>query len=147
VYYVYVIGGIIDIDTSLGIEGHGKTSDTKMMIWKPAFEAINQHFVLGDYYCISSGTGVSQLHNTHLDVFASYGFIPFILFISILFFQVSRVYEQATSLTNRIGVYAFMACFISGVFEASLVSGSAGLYVLSFGFLLLANSQIDCNNA
>ncbi len=141
IYYVFVIGGNFGFDTSLGIEGHGKFSDTRMMIWRPAFDSFNNSVLVGDYYGISGGTGISQLHNTHLDVLVSYGITPFILFVFLLFFQTYRLFEKAPSIVNRMGIYAFMACFISGVFEASLVSGSAGLYILSFGFLLFARSN------
>ena len=84
----------------------------------------------------------SHVHNTHLDVWMSYGVVPFILFFTLLHKVTWLSYQQTSTRFQRMSLYAFMACFIQGFFEASLMSGSAGLFLLSFGFLLLSNANI-----
>ena len=81
------------------------------------------------------------MHNTHLDVWASYGIIPFVLFVYLLYIIVRGVSDVCLNNLQRFSVFAFMACFVSGIFEASLVGGGSGIYILSCGFLLLAKSN------
>lgn len=116
----------------------GKSLTSRVKIWKEAFEVIRNHFVLGDYYGISNGTGVSQLHNTHLDVLCSYGFIPFLLFIKILYKCTVQTIEKANTFYKYAAFASFCAVLIMGTFEASIVSGAMGLNLLTIGFLVLA---------
>lgn len=54
--------------------------------------------------------------------------------------------NQANSRFQRISLYAFVSCMVSCMFEASLVAGSAGMFLLTVGFLILANSNIHYEN-
>ena len=133
------------IDVSFGF-GEGKSSSTRLIVWVPAMDAIKHNIIFGDYFGISNGSGRSQMHNTHLDVLASYGLLPFVLFVSSLYKAVENCLTEDMSRINRFGLYAFMVCFISGTFEASLVAGGAGIYILSCGFLLIAKSNVYINS-
>lgn len=146
--YIYINeSGISNLfDFSAGFE-QGKTSDSRLMVWLPSLKAFADNWLMGDYYGISNGTGKSQLHNTHLDVLVSYGIIPFMLFVKILYNNIKRVVIKLDTHFNRICLYAFVVCWISGAFEAILVSGGEDLYVLTCGFLMLANSIQNGNNA
>lgn len=130
----------------MGVENAGKSSATRVPIWKPIITDFWHYFIIGDYYGISNGTGMSQLHNTHLDIYASYGFIPLILYITILYKAISHSMKYAVTRFQRVSLYAFVACMVSCMFEASFVAGSAGLFLLTVGFLILANSNFDINN-
>lgn len=59
----------------------GKELDSRLGVWLPAMDAIRSSPIWGDYSGISHGTGMSQMHNIHLDVFASYGVITGVCFI------------------------------------------------------------------
>lgn len=130
----------LNIDTSFGME-YGKNNLSRMSIWKTGMESFSQNFLLGDYADINSKTGYSHMHNVHLDVLICYGIVPFSMYCWLLFKTSWISYWKTTCRLQRISLYAFMICFISGFFEASLVSGSAGMFLMSFGFLMLANSN------
>ena len=56
--------------------GEGKGLNSRVRIWTAAFETIKENFFIGNYIVLWD----DQLHNTHLDVLAAYGFITFIFF-------------------------------------------------------------------
>jgi hypothetical protein len=134
--------GNLGTGTMLVDEEQGKGSATRMIVWGPALEIVEDNILFGDYYGISNGTGKSQMHNTHLDVIASYGFIPFLLFVLFLYKAVYGSSKNACTYFNKYSLWAFMSCFVSGIFEAVLVAGGLCVYILACGFLLLANSDI-----
>lgn len=143
VFYLMEFSLFKNADLSMGFGEHGKHSGTRLKMWNFAFNKFFENPILGNYYGISYGTGTSQMHNTHVDVLASYGIVPFALFISVLYKVFKKfVNKQQVHRFNRVAFYAFIACLISGTFEASLVAGGMGLYILSCGFILLANANI-----
>lgn len=140
--FIYIsYASLLSVDVSFGMESAGKSATTRMHIWKPLIEDWGHYFVYGDYYGISGGTGMSQQHNTHLDIFTSYGVVPLILYMSLVSKVLWQTYINATTRFQRASLYAFIACMVIGTFEASFVAGSGGLFILTNGFLLLANSR------
>lgn len=144
-FYVFYIQSI-KIDVSFGLEDSGKSSTTRLGIWSPFVNNFLDYFFFGDYYGISNGTGVSQLHNTHLDVYASYGIVPLILYVTLLARVIWSTWVRAVTRFQRYSVYAFVATLVVSTFEAGFVAGSAGLFLLTCGFLLLSNASIDENS-
>lgn len=120
----------------------GKGLGSRAPVWNFALEKLKTGWLLGDYSGISYGTGMSQMHNTHLDTLCSYGFVPFILFIYLLREVIIKINEEVTTLAQYIALCAFLAVIIFGIFEAAMFSGSTGLVYLTGGFLLLAKSPI-----
>ena len=116
----------------------GKSLDSRVGVWEYALGYYRLFPVIGAYNDISGGTGMSQLHNTHIDVLASYGTVPFALFVLCMHVGVLRILDMARSDFGRMCMYAFYATLLLGSFEAALVAGGTGLYILSFGFLVLA---------
>lgn len=133
----------VSFDVSFGVEDTGKTAMTRMKVWSPVVNDFLHYFAFGDYYRISNGTGMSQMHNTHLDVYASYGMLPLIIYIILLVKVLWQSYEYATTRFQRASIYAYIACMVIGTFEASSVSGSGGLFILTNGLILLANSKTN----
>lgn len=115
----------------------GKGLDSRLIVWNPAIEAFRDNIWLGDYFGISNGTGMSQLHNTHLDVLCSYGIIPFVLFVYILYFICCK--SRKNDYFNRCALYGFFSVVIMGSFEAAVVAGAMGMNILTAGLILLAN--------
>ena len=138
IYLLYV--NTLSVDVSFGHEG-GKDAGNRIKIWKPIIDNFFHYLAFGDYYGISKGTGGSQMHNTHLDVYASYGIVPLIIYIKLLSKVIWQSWRNAKNRFKRISVFAFISCQVYCTFEAGFVSGSAGLYILIIGFLLLANYQ------
>lgn len=53
--------------------GEGKGLDSRVGIWTFALKTFGESPLFGAYSQISGGTGASQMHNSHLDILASYG--------------------------------------------------------------------------
>lgn len=143
VFFYVNYASTVTFDVSFGIEDTGKTAMTRMKVWSPVVNDFLHYFAFGDYYRISNGTGMSQMHNTHLDVYASYGMLPLIIYIILLVKVLWQSYEYATTRFQRASIYAYIACMVIGTFEASSVSGSGGLFILTNGLILLANSKTN----
>lgn len=144
IIFVFLYTNFIEslhIDLSMSFDDASKGSASRNIVWLPALKSLSEHWILGDYFGISEGTGHSQMHNTHLDVWCSYGLVPFSLYLVYLYRIVTTSYSNAFTTFNRCAIYAFYVCFISGTFEASIVAGGAGIYILSCGFLFLANTN------
>lgn len=114
--------------------GKGKDLNSRVGQWSQAFDIIAENFFIGDYV----ESNLSQKHNTHLDVMTSYGVVPFVLFIVLLCRSTLRISQEAKSSFSKKAFYAFLTVIIQGTFEAALVSGGIGLYIMSFGYLVLA---------
>lgn len=142
IFYVQYVG-TVDIDISFGMESSGKDSTTRLAVWDSSLNSLWDWAFLGAYASLESIVKYSHAHNTHLDVWMSYGIIPFILFFLLLYKVTWSASIHSTTRFQRMCLYAFMACFIQGFFEASLMSGSAGLFLHSFGFLLMANADLS----
>ena len=121
-------------------ESEGKSLDSRERIWNGALDKFYNSPILGAYNELSGGTGVSQCHNTHVDILASYGLISFILFtvfISLILNSVSlKSFEQKMYLSM------FIALLCCGFGEAALYSGGMGLSISVGLFLLLAYSNV-----
>ena len=119
------------------LESEGKTLTSRERIWEYTFAIIKRNLIFGNYYVATGGTGLSNLHNIHLDTLAAYGIFVFALTVWIM-----------TAVLNKIGkgikkwgmteISAFYAIILSGTFEAALFSGSQGVYFLVGGFLMMA---------
>ena len=131
----------LDIDTSFGIEDHGKDNTTRLGVWSKGLAGFTDYAVFGEYYNLEKKIGFSHMHNIHLDVLVCYGLVPFIFFVIALFRSAWRTHLRSNGRIQRLSLYAFFTCIVSGFFEATLVSGSGGLFLFSFGFLLLANMK------
>lgn len=124
-------------------EGKGLGSRTR--VWDFAVENLKHGWLLGDYSGISNGTGISQMHNTHLDVLCSYGVIPFCLFVYILRSISIAISKNCKTLEQYVSLSAFMSVILFGVFEAALFSGCTGLNYLTGAFLILAKeTNVEC---
>ncbi len=138
VYMAVVESGMLENMFSFLVR-EGKPLDARADIWKEALEAFARNPIFGDYRGIATGGSEhTQMHNTHLDVLASYGLVPFVLFVAILYRGVLRVLPGVRTKFSRMALFAFFAIMIQGTFEAALVAGGSGLYIMSFGFLFLA---------
>ena len=72
------------------MEGEGKSLLSRKYIWGAALEILEENLLFGNYYKATGGTGLSQLHNTHIDLLVSYGLIAFGAFIRILYYSLKE---------------------------------------------------------
>ena len=137
-YLAWEKSGLLEWMTSVLRVSEEKALTSRVKIWTDALTQFKGSPLFGAYDKISKGSGMSQMHNTHIDVLVSYGLVPFGLFIFLLHKSVKRILAGVTEEFALKGLFAFYAIIIMGTFEAALVSGGVGLYIMSFGFLVLA---------
>ncbi len=118
-------------------ETEGKSLTSRESIWTYVFAIIKRYPVLGNYYVATSGSGLSNLHNIHLDTMASYGMIVFAFTVWIMVAVLNKIGEGARK-WGMVGIAAMYAVILSGTFEAALFSGSQGVYFLIGGFLMMS---------
>lgn len=118
------------------LAGEGKGLDSRVEVWRFAVDAFLTRPITGAYSQISFGTGASQMHNTHLDLLASYGIGVFLLVWRLLYLLLYREGEGRTAAKFRL---ALLCLFLSGMGEASLFSGGMGISLYAGMLGLLAN--------
>lgn len=118
----------------------GKNLDSRVSIWSKAITAFTASPILGAYYQISNGTGTSQLHNTHIDVLASYGVVVFAMVCVFLYCLMRSMQERKQSYMQTIALVGFICALLLGIGEAALLSGGLSVY-LYFGVFLTTNNE------
>lgn len=121
----------------------GKQLDSRVKIWKPALEALWKSPVFGAYYEISHGTGISQMHNSHMDIAASYGILVLLLVCVLLIRYLHQGGRRYADKSRFIYILGFAGMVVLGMGEAAVFSGGLGIYILAGTFLLLANQETD----
>lgn len=138
VYMIVVYNETIQSAFSFMVE-EGKNLDSRVEVWGPALTNLARSPIIGAYSQITDGTGLAQMHNTHLDIACSYG-IPVLVAVCMLLFrwlnQRNQTYKSKSGIAYMLG---FACAIIMGMGEAALFAGSLGLYILVGGFLLLGN--------
>lgn len=120
--------------------GEGKGLDSRVKIWRFAVEAFWKSPVFGAYSRISEGTGASQMHNSHLDILASYGAPVLAALVGFLFLLLQHR-ENRESHMRFLCMAGFSALLLSGIGEAMLFSGGMGIYIYAAVLRILANYQ------
>ena len=119
------------------LESEGKALNSREGIWAYVFAIIESNPIFGNYYIATGGSGLSNLHNIHLDTIASYGSIVFAFTVWIMVAVLNKIGEGVQK-WGMVEIAAFYAVILSGTFEAALFSGSQGVYFLVGGFLMMA---------
>lgn len=101
--------------------GEGKELSSRVEVWTRAVRIISRAPLTGDPAAIS----VSQLHNSHLDIAASYG-IPVLMLVCGLLKRYLRKPIPP----------GFVCCLLLGMGESALFSGGLGIYIFAGAFLL-----------
>lgn len=121
----------------------GKSLDSREYIWNFALSNVKMSPIIGAYSQISNGTGLGHMHNTHIDILASYGIVVFLLFCIIIYFILKISNNKLKFLNNSIFLQGFQMFIICGMGEAALFSSSLGLYLYVGNFLILSNSKLN----
>ena len=118
----------------------GKGLDARLSVWLPALHDYGQSPIWGAYSQISRGTGVSQMHNTHLDILVSYG-TAILALVCWMLYRVIRGENSGTGKADTMARICFAGTIIMGMGEAALFSGGLGIYLFAGMFLLLCNRE------
>lgn len=121
------------------LTGEGKNLDSRVGIWSYALEQFISSPLLGAYSQIVTSKTHTQLHNTHLDVMASYG-LPVLILLCAFLYRVLR--EENPDIRNRkrkLCRMGFSVLLLTGMGEAMLFSGGLGVYIFAGVLRMLAN--------
>jgi len=122
----------------------GKNLDSRVDIWVRAFEAYKNWPITGAYFQITEGTGVAQMHNTHVDLLAAYGPIVVVL-VSLYLYRILRKYE-IKDYCRALYLVGFISMLLIGMGEAALFSGSLCFFILaSFFFIDWEENADECS--
>lgn len=138
ILYMLVVNSTVITSAFSFLVEAGKGIDARVAIWKQAFTAWAQSPLIGAYSQISNGSGMSQMHNTHVDILASYGIVSFILTCVYLY---RKVRSGETSGGEQYMHIAFLFALILGIGEASLFSGGLCLYIIIGSLLFLRRME------
>jgi hypothetical protein len=125
----------------------GKGLDSRMRLWIQALRHLGESPIVGAYYAISGGTGMSQMHNSHLDIAASYGIPVLVLVCWLLYGYLHQRGRRYADKQSYIYILGFACTIILGIGEAALFSGGLGLYIFGGAFLLLAGRREPIESA
>ncbi len=109
--------------------------NSRSKVWKAAFQAFESSPVFGAYYQISGGTGLSQMHNTHVDILTSYGLSVLVLVCVYLYLLMRDSQMKVKPSASSTPLLGFICALFLGVGEAALFSGGLSVY-LFFGIFL-----------
>lgn len=123
------------------LAGEGKGLDSRVEIWRFALEAVAEAPLTGAYSQISGGSGASQMHNSHLDLLASYG-VP-VLVLTCVFLARILCTEGKKGRLHFLCQTGFGAMLLSGLGEAMLFSGGMGICLYAGMLLVLAGFDFD----
>ena len=119
--------------------GEGKGLDSREGIWSFAVNAFANSPLVGAYSEISGGSGASQMHNSHLDLLASYG-VPVLVLTCVLLGRI--LYGQGNGgRLHFLCQVGFGAMLLSGLGEAMLFSGGMGICL--YAGMLQALTRFD----
>ena len=117
----------------------GKGLDSRVYVWNNAINEIKSSPLLGDYHY----SLIRQSHNTHLDIWVSFGLIVLLItiaFIATIIYNKGREYASKRAYLCMLG---FICCIVMGMAEAALFAGCQGLFVLIGTFILLSKQESD----
>lgn len=121
----------------------GKGLDSRVLVWKYAFQYILSSPLIGAYGKLGTLVRHLQMHNTHLDVWVSYGVIVLVMFCVFLYQVIQVVSERCKTKQNFMELVGFFAAIFVGAGEAAMVSGGLGIYIYIAGFLLMTDARIE----
>ena len=139
--YLVLIRDPVFVDALAFMAGEGKGVSSRSLVWGEAVEGFWKSPVFGAYSQVSGGTGMSQLHNTHLDVLASYGVLVFALTCALLYIFMSIAWDKGAVEVRTMALTGFIATLLLGVGEAALFSGGLAIYLFMGFFLMYATQE------
>lgn len=121
--------------------GEGKKLDSRVIAWTIGFQTIADSPIIGAYQQLYAGLEWSHLHNSHLDVAASYG-VPVLVLLCIFLYRILT--EQASqSRMQFVCLVGVTALLMTGIGEAMVFSGGLGVYIFLGVILMLSNYDFE----
>lgn len=119
----------------------GKRLDSRYTIWQYAWSVFFKSPLIGSFSQVLHGTSQFHMHNSHLDILASYGLPILALFCLLEYRLLATARNGATTRTAQLAVWAFGALMLTGMGEVAIFSGGLGIYAYVGIFLLVAGGE------
>lgn len=136
--YLTFISKIIEKGWLNFLVKEGKDLNSRVKVWNYFLKKLGDKWLLGDYVNL-----LGNAHNSHLVLLCSFGFIVLVLVIIFTYKLTSMLSQRTTSKFQIYCLSAFFAVIFMGFGEGALYSGGLGIYILSGGFIVLANSHLE----
>ena len=137
---------VIDIINKNGIlsflVSEGKGLDSRQYVWSYAFDLFKESPFIGSYGFLATSSEFSQMHNSHINVLVSYGFIVFVLTLIFLYIVLKDSIIKSSGNKTALSVWGFIVCLMLGAGEAILFSGGLSFYLLVGQLLLISNASV-----
>lgn len=116
----------------------GKVLDSRYIIWLRGIDTIKEYLIFGGYRKVGSMVSMFQFHNTHIDVWASYGTVGFVLFILYMYKIIEQVNANSNGMKSMLALSGFIIMLLTGTGEAGLYANGMGMYIYVASFILLS---------
>lgn len=114
-----------------------KGFDTRTDVWTKVFERLAKSPIFGDF----SFAILRQAHNSHLDIWVSYGVATLVLTCLLTFLIVHHRGQVYSDRISYLYMFGFICCCFIGMAEAALFAGCQGLFIMIGIFILLSKSE------
>ena len=125
------------------IVSEGKDLDSRTFIWNRALSAFKSSPVIGAYCQSGNGTGLFQMHNSHIDIMTSYGVTVLLLTCVFLYGLMRAIQKKSQSCKQNVALVGFACSIFLGVGEAAVFSGGLGIYLFAGVFLLIQKQSTE----
>lgn len=115
----------------------GKNLDSRSAIWSKGLQTVAEAPLFGKYNIAMQ----RQFHNSHLDVWGSYGIVTLIYVVYFLYKTIYNGGKCYLQKQNYLCMIGFCCCIIMGMAEAALFAGSQALFIFVGAFLLMSNEE------
>lgn len=116
----------------------GKNLDSRVAIWRYAFDTIRDWPFFGGYYQVTVGAELGHMHNTHVNTLASHGPVVLILLCALLYRLLRGCCPKNYGRT--LYLVGFVCVLLLGMGESALFSGGLSFYIFAGLLLILARS-------
>lgn len=116
-----------------------KGFDTRYEVWSNALAKLRESPIMGDF----SFSVIRQSHNSHLDIWISYGLIVLLLTCVFIFLIVNNSGNMYANRISFLYMFGFICCIFIGMAEAALFSGCQGLFIMVGVLALLSKSESE----
>lgn len=139
IVYMFFIESVSRNNFLSFLVSEGKELDSRQLVWEYAIDLFKTSPFIGSYGELLNSSVASQVHNSHLNVLASYGIIVLALVIIFLLQIMTEVFNNAKNTRMELSIWAFIVCLALGSGESILFSGGLSFYLLVGQFLLISN--------
>lgn len=118
----------------------GKGLSSRYEVWRLTIEIIKNNPITGSYFDVNNTLMLTNTHNTHFHIIASYGVIAYLPFAFINCFTFTKANRICSNKLSTCAMIATASILLIGMAESLIFSGSTGLFMFLGLFMVMAHS-------